>query len=66
MKYNDMKAKSAMKMKGSGGEQEETRPIAGALKGGMFKSNAIAGIPDDDFEGMTAEEKDKKILDFNN
>lgn len=29
----------------------------------MFKGGA--GIPDDDFEGMTAEEKDKKILDFN-
>ena len=32
----------------------------------MFKGNAMGAIPDDDFEGMTAEEKDKKILDFNN
>ena len=64
MKYNDMKAKGAAKK--SGAELEETRPIAGALKGQMFKGNAMGAIPDDDFEGMTAEEKDKKILDFNN
>ena len=25
----------------------------------MFGKNAMAGIPDDEFEGMTAEEKDK-------
>ena len=30
----------------------------------MFKGG-VTGIPEDDFEGMTAEEKDKKILDFN-
>ena len=63
MKYNDMKAKGAAKNQKGVGEQEESRPIAGALKGQMFKGGA--GIPDDDFEGMTAEEKDKKILDFN-
>ena len=32
----------------------------------MFGKNAMVGIPDDEFEGMTAEEKDKRILDFNN
>ena len=61
-----MKAKGAAKNQKGVGEQEESRPIAGALKGGMFKGGAMPGIPDDDFEGMTAEEKDKKILDFNN
>ena len=66
MNYNDMKAKSAMKNKGMAGEQEETRPIAGALKGQMFKTNEMSGIPNDAFEGMTEEEKNKKILDFNN
>ena len=64
MKYNDMKAKGAAKK--GGGELEETRPIAGQLKGAMLKGNAMGAIPDDEFEGMTAEEKDKKILDFNN
>lgn len=66
--YNidDMKAKAAMK-KGDKGEQEEgTRPMEKALKGQIFKGGAGSGFPDDDFEGMTAEEKDKKILDFNN
>ena len=47
MNYNDMKAKSAMKNKGMAGEQEETRPIAGALKGQMFKTNEMSGIPHD-------------------
>ena len=41
-------------------------PIAGALKGQMFKTNEMSGIPNDAFEGMTEEEKNKKILDFNN
>ena len=55
-----------MKNKGAAGEQEETRPIAGALKGQMFKGNEPSGIPNDAFEGMTAEERDKAILNFNN
>ena len=33
----------------------------------MFGKNALAGIPDDEFEGMTGEEADKRILEgFNN
>ena len=63
MNYDALKAKYAMK-KGAAGEQEETRPIAKGLKGDMFKPTGMAGIPNDEFEGMTAEEKDKKILDF--
>ena len=31
----------------------------------MFKSNARAVIPDDEFEGMTEEEANKRILNFN-
>jgi len=30
----------------------------------MFKGNAMMGIPDDEFEGMTEEEKNKRILEF--
>jgi len=61
MNYDALKAKYAMK-KGNGGVEEETRTTTKFLKGEMFGKNAMAGLPDDEYEGMTGEEKDKKML----
>ena len=63
MDYNQLRANGA-RAKGSVAEIEGQRPIASQLKTDLIKSRkqGAANEVNDVFEGMSAEERDKKVL----